>query len=79
MNYFKNLNDGTSYEGKFSRTVWSGGSAMTSRDYLSLVISLRGLIKKVMINPITTMISAAVKATPAPEIIAECYCAVLGF
>lgn len=25
MNYFKNLNDGTPYEGKLSRTVWSGG------------------------------------------------------
>lgn len=32
------------------------------KDYLSLVIFLRGLIKKVMINPITTMINAAVKA-----------------
>ena len=27
MNYFKNLNDGTPYEGKLSRTVWSGGKS----------------------------------------------------
>lgn len=27
MNYFTNLNDGTPYEGKLSRTVWSGGKS----------------------------------------------------
>lgn len=39
MNYFKNLNDGTPYEGKLSRTVWSGGK---SCDYLKgLPITIR--------------------------------------
>ena len=39
MNYFKNLNDGTPYEGKLSRTVWSGGK---SCDYFKgLPITIR--------------------------------------
>ena len=39
MNYFKNLNDGTPYEGKLSRTVWSGGKSYDDFKGLPITIS----------------------------------------
>lgn len=38
MNYFKNLNDGTPYEGKLSRTVWSGGKSCDNLKGLPITI-----------------------------------------
>ncbi len=45
MNYFTNLNDGTPYEGKLSRTVWSGGKSCDNIKGLPITIGASNIIR----------------------------------
>lgn len=51
MNYFKNLNDGTPYEGKLSRTVWSGGKFCDNLKGLPITICAGDPVRLPCVHP----------------------------